>query len=330
VEIARALATGCRVLVLDEPTSSLGREDVERLFALIARFKEQGRAVVYISHFLDEVTRIADRVVVLRDGRIAGSGATVELSANEIVRLMVGRPIDDLFPRSVRQAGEPVLQVDPLVPGSHALTLHRGEIVGIAGLVGAGRTRLLRTIFGLEPGRRSPRDRWRQGIGMLSEDRKGEGLAVTLTVADNVTMSRLEGLGVGPFLSPSRQSAAVARWIERLGIRTRGPWQPVEELSGGNQQKVAFARLLHHGVEIMILDEPTRGIDVSSKAEIYALIDQWVSEKKSVLMVSSYLPELLGVCDRIAVMRRGRLGPARPVQEWDEDSLVMAATGAGE
>ena len=330
VEIARALVSGSRVLVLDEPTSTLGGEDVERLFSLIARLKAQQHAIVYISHFIEEVTRISDRVVVLRDGEVAGSSATRDIAAAEIVRLMVGQSVDDLYRRSNRLPGEPVLQIDPLLPGSNPLVLHRGEIVGIAGLVGAGRTRLLRTVFGLEPGpySASPRERWKQRIGMLSEDRKGEGLATNLSVADNITLSRLEQLGVGPLVIPSRQAAAVLPWMDRLQVRAQGPRQPVEDLSGGNQQKVAFARLLHHGVDIMLLDEPTRGIDVGSKAQIYALLDQWAAEQKSVLIVSSYLPELLGVCDRIAVMRRGRLGPARPVHEWNEHALMMTATGA--
>jgi ribose transport system ATP-binding protein len=331
VEIARALAAGCRVLVLDEPTSSLGRDDVERLFALIDRLKQQGHAVVYISHFIEEVARISDRVVVLRDGRVAGGGRTGSLAADAIVRLMIGRSVDELYPRSVRRAGEPVLHVDPLVPGSHPLVLHRGEIVGIAGLVGAGRTRLLRTIYGLEPvasGR--VRIAAARGAGMLSEDRKGEGLAVTLSVADNMTLSNLADVGRGPFVSPRRQRSVVSSWIERVGIRTSGPSQPVEELSGGNQQKIAFARLLHQDVDVFILDEPTRGIDVGSKAQIYALVDDLVAKNKSVLMVSSYLPELLGLCDRIAVMRRGRLGPAQPASAWTEHSLMTAATGAGD
>jgi ribose transport system ATP-binding protein len=168
-------------------------------------------------------------------------------------------------------------------------------------------------------------------MGMLSEDRGGEGLAAGLSVADNLTGSRLDGLGPGVFVWPSRQDAAAKRWIDRLAIRCAGPRQPVAELSGGNQQKVAVGRLLHHDVDVLILDEPTRGIDVASKAEIYRLIDELVSaggKRKGVLLVSSYLPELLGVCDRIAVMSRGRLGPARPVEEWTEHSLLMDASGA--
>jgi len=343
VEIARALATGCRVLVLDEPTSSLGPADVRALFDLIGRLKARGIAIVYISHFIDEVTAVSDRFVVLRDGRNVGDGVTAATSAAEIVEMMVGRTLDDLYPRGARAAGEPVLQLDRVVPGSATLTLHRGEILGIAGLLGSGRTRLVRAIFGLEPvmsgaivvgmyaGPATPHDRWRQGMGLLSEDRAGEGLALGLSVADNMTLTRLEPLGPSFTISPSRQLAAASRWIERLGIRCATARQTVAELSGGNQQKVAVARLLHHDVDVLVLDEPTRGIDVASKAQIYALLDELVCgpvDRKAVLLVSSYLPELLGVCDRIAVMSRGRLGPARPVEEWTEHSLLMHASGA--
>jgi ribose transport system ATP-binding protein len=176
----------------------------------------------------------------------------------------------------------------------------------------------------------TPHDRWRQGMGLLSEERAGEGLALGLSVADNLTLTRLAPFGPAFTVMPSRQQAAASRWIDRLGIRCLDPRQTVGELSGGNQQKVAVARLLQHGVDVLVLDEPTRGIDVASKAQIYALIDELVSggDRKAVLLVSSYLPELLGVCDRIAVMSRGRLGPARPVEEWTEHSLLMDASGA--
>jgi ribose transport system ATP-binding protein len=344
VEIARALASGCRVLVLDEPTSSLGHDDARQLFALIDRLKRQGLAIVYISHFIEEVKAVSDRFVVLRDGRNAGEGTTAETPSDRIVALMVGRSVSELYARRARAAADVVLTVDALSPGSATFELRRGEILGIAGLLGAGRTRLLRAIFGLEPvrggritvaaysGAATPADRWRQGMGMLSEDRAGEGLAVGLSVADNVTASRLDGLGPAGLVFPSRQDAAATRWIDRLAIRCGGPHRAVAELSGGNQQKVAIARLLHHDVDVLVLDEPTRGIDVASKAQIYDLVDGLVStaqaSPKAVLLVSSYLPELLGVCDRIAVMSRGRLGPARPVGEWNEHSLLMAASGA--
>ncbi|HET7746452.1 MAG TPA: sugar ABC transporter ATP-binding protein, partial [Vicinamibacteria bacterium] len=343
VEIARALAVGCRVLVLDEPTSSLGREDVRRLFAVVERLKRQGVSIVYVSHFLEEVKAVSDRFVVLRDGRNAGEGATAGATPATIASLMVGRRLDDLYPRTPRTVGEAVLEVEALRPGDATFTLHRGEILGIAGLLGAGRTRLLRTLFGLEPvragrvrlgayaGPASPERRWADGMGMLSEDRKGEGLALGLPVADNLTLSRLRGLGPGALVLPARRDRAARLWIDRLGIRGR-PSQPVQQLSGGNQQKVALARLLHHDVDVLVLDEPTRGIDVASKAQVYALLDALVSTAapgtpRAVLLVSSYLPELLGLCDRIAVMCRGRLGPARPAAEWDEHGLVLAAAG---
>ena len=345
VEIARALAVGCRVLVLDEPTSSLAQDDARRLFALLARLKAQGHAIVYISHFLEEVKQVSDRFVVLRDGRNAGGGRTAEASPRDIVAMMVGSAVGEVYPRSARRRGEPVLELEGLGHGSVPLRLHRGEVVGIAGLLGAGRTHLLRSVFGLEPvragrlrvkaveGFRSPARRWRQGVGLLSEDRKDEGLALGLSVADNVTLPRWAGLGPGPLVLPRAQEAATARLIERIGIRCRGPRQPVRELSGGNQQKVAVARLLHDDVDVLLLDEPTRGIDVASKAQVYALVDALVAEPgegrpaRAALLVSSYFPELLGLCDRIAVMCRRRLGEARPAAELDEHRLILEAAG---
>jgi ribose transport system ATP-binding protein len=343
VELARALAVGCKVLVLDEPTSSLGREDSRRLFDVIAGLKQSGHAIVYISHFIEEVKEVADRIVVLRDGRVAG---TLDRSAppSQVVSLMVGGDVTDLYPRTPRRQGAAILQIERLGDNAADLTLHRGEIVGIAGLLGAGRTRLMRAIFGLEPVRSgrvklgawtsngAPRECWAHGMGMVSEDRKGEGLATGLSVSENLTLSRLNGLGPGAIVLPARQDAAARSWIERLGIRCRDARQAVGQLSGGNQQKVAVARLLHHDVDVLLLDEPTRGIDVASKAQVYALLDRLVSEAthppKAVVLVSSYLPELIGMCDRIAVMRRGRLGPLRAASALDEHRLMMEATGA--
>jgi len=350
VEIARALAIGCRVLVLDEPTSSLTQQDVERLFEIIGRLKQQGKAIVYISHFIEEVKRVADEVTVLRDGRAVGKSDVDDITIDEIVALMVGRQVEQLYPRSGRQAGEVILEIEDLAgvenPKSASLELHRGEVLGIAGLVGAGRTELLRSMFGLEPVKRgrirlgvyagpaSPVRRWMQGAGLLSEDRKEEGLAVSLSVADNVTLSKLKGFGPLGLVLPSRQDKATRRWLERLDIRCLGPRQSVSSLSGGNQQKVALARLLQHDVDVLLLDEPTRGIDVAAKALVYKLINALATgspaegrEPKAVLMVSSYLPELMGVCDRVAVMCRGRLGPTRRIDEVNEHNLMLEATG---
>jgi ribose transport system ATP-binding protein len=340
VEIARAIAIGCRVLVLDEPTSSLSKDDIPRLFELVRRLSGQGHAIIYISHFLEEVKQISDRFLVLRDGKTVGGGLTTQASTEQIVSLMVGRKVEDLYPRSGRAAGEIILNIENLSgvqkPKSASLQLRRREVLGIAGLVGAGRTELLRTIFGLDrvksgairvalfQGPASPSLRWDQRVGMVSEDRKTEGLALDLSVADNLTLSNLPSL-----VLPSDQKTSAQNWVNRLDIRCRNPSQKVRDLSGGNQQKVALARLLHHDVDVLLLDEPTRGIDVGSKAEIYRIIDQLASSGKAILMVSSYLPELLGVCDRIAVMHRGTLGPARPARVLDEHRIMLEATGAG-
>ncbi|MFQ5628458.1 MAG: sugar ABC transporter ATP-binding protein [bacterium] len=351
VEIARSLALGCRVLVFDEPTSSLPREDIERLFEIIQTLKKQEIAIVYISHFLEEVQQIADRITVLRDGKAVNTCTATATTPADIVRDMVGRNISELYPRSNRQAGEPVLVLHQLAglkkPDDASLVLHRGEVFGICGLVGAGRTELVRAIFGLDPvksgeievmsfvGSASPCKRWQQGAGMLSEDRKEEGLASNLSVAENMTLTKLRDLGPLNLIVPKQQNTAAQNWIELLNIRCQSPVQKIGALSGGNQQKAAFARLLHHDVDILLLDEPTRGIDVAAKAKIYALIDALAAGKdgkngkkpKAILLVSSYLPELLGICDRIAVIARGRLGPAKHVDAWDEHELMLAATG---
>ncbi len=344
VEIARSLAqSDTRVLILDEPTSSLSDHDVRRLFAAIRRLRDRGLSVIYISHVLEEVQAIADRFTVLRDGATVGTGAVDGTPASDIVRMMAGRQLDELFPRSPHTPGDTILEFTDVggmaKPDSASLAVRRGEVVGIGGLVGAGRTELLRVIFGLDPVRRgtvrvaswtgwaTPRRRLSQGVGFASEDRKGEGLALAMSVADNITLSKLAGLGPGPFVVPARQRAAANRWADRLRVRCHDTSQKVRELSGGNQQKVAIARLLHHDVDVYLLDEPTRGIDVGSKAEIYGLIDKLALSGKAVLLVSSYLPELLGVCDRISVMHRGRLGPARQSAELTEHAVLMEATG---
>jgi ribose transport system ATP-binding protein len=254
---------------------------------------------------------------------------------------MAGRAIASAYPRSPRTPGDIVISARALagrvLPIDATFELRRGEVLGIAGIVGAGRTELLRAIFGLDPVRRgelkvgavlgpaSPSRRLTQGVGFASEDRKGEGLALSLSVADNLTLSKLGSSGLG---LPARARSAASHWIAELAIQCSGPDQPVAELSGGNQQKVQLARLLHHDVDILLLDEPTRGIDVASKAEIARLCDEFASRGKAILLVSSWLPELLGMADRIAVMNRGHLGTARPSVECDAASLLGEAVGA--
>jgi ribose transport system ATP-binding protein len=351
VEIARALAqSSCRVLILDEPTSSLASAEVESLFALLRKLRGEGVSVLYVSHFLDEVKAIADAYTVLRDGRTVGAGRMKGTEPAALVEKMAGRAVETLFPRSPRSFGEVALDVSDLAGAPRGarppafrparVAVRRGEVLGLAGLVGAGRTELLRGIFGLDAvasgkvtvgawvGPSSPARSLAHGVGMLSEDRKGEGLATALSIADNLTLSSLERLGRFGLVSGARQRAASAHWIAELSVKCAGPSQRVRDLSGGNQQKVALARLLYHDVDVLLLDEPTRGIDVGSKAQIYALVDRLALAGKAVLWVSSYLPELLGVCDRVAVMRRGELGPARPAAELTEHSVLLEATGS--
>ncbi len=344
VEVARALVSESRVIVFDEPTSSLSERDAERLFGVIRRLRDRGLAIVYISHFLEEVQNVADRFTVLRDGRSVASGLMADVTLEDLIHAMVGRDLSELFPQVPHERGEPVLTLTGLagdrLPRRADLTLHRGEILGIAGLVGAGRTEMLRAVFGLDPVRSGrvqvagidhlgsrPHDRIKQGLGLLSEDRKGEGLALARSIEDNLTLSALSPYSRLGWLNLRRRRASAALWIDRLRVRAQGPAQTVESLSGGNQQKVALGRLLHQEADILLLDEPTRGVDVGSKAEIYRLIGDLAARGRAVLMVSSYLPELLGVCDRIAVMCRGQLSDARPVSSWTEHEIMSVATG---
>lgn len=339
VEIARALVTQCQILILDEPTSSLTRADAERLFQVMRNLKKRNIAIIYISHFLEEIKNIADRFTVLRDGRTVGKGDIKNTPTSDIVHKMVGRHVEDLFPKSTHTPQETLLNLNALaskpLPENVSLALHRGEVFGIAGLVGAGRTELLRALFGLAPiqngtisfasytGYAPPHQRLQQGMGLLSENRKNEGLAQSLSVADNLSLSALPKFP----LTQNKLTQTVQRWIAPLNLRVTHPTQPISTLSGGNQQKVAIARLLHHDVDVLLLDEPTRGIDIASKADIYRIIDQLAQQGKAILVVSSYLPELLGICDRIAVMHRGKLGPAHNAAQCTEHSLMAEATG---
>lgn len=353
VEIARSIASGCRILIFDEPTSSLTQDDMEKLFRLIRTLRDHGRSIIYISHFLEEVKAVSDRFAVLRDGCSIGDGNTVDTGTDRMAAMMVGREISDLYPRSPRLQGDPLLTLDhvqaPPRLRNVSLTLHRGEVLGIAGLVGAGRTELLRAVMGLDPiiegrinvdGRAligSVHERWNEGLGMISENRKEEGLALNLSITDNLTLTALHARGPIGLLSPARLSRDAQQQAAALQLKYRSVQAPVQSLSGGNQQKVAIGRLLHHGSDVLLMDEPTRGIDIGSKAEIYKLIDQLTLgdpehgiPPKAVLMVSSYLPELLGVCDRIAVMCKGVLGAPKPVEEWSEHSIMLEATGLEE
>jgi ribose transport system ATP-binding protein len=345
VEIARACASGAKVLILDEPTSSLGRHDVDNLFRIIARLAEQGVALIYISHFLEECRTVAKRYLVLRDGRSVGDGDLAAIDNAGIIRLMVGREVTELYPRSPRPLGEPLLAVNGITgprgkPRAVSFSVRRGEIFGVAGLIGSGRTETLRSIFGLDRAAAgqvtvsnhpltfgNPGFSLRNGLGLLSENRKEEGLLLTRDLADNFTLSRLDTVASHGFVSRPRQLAAAQALIQRLDVRAKSAAQPVGQLSGGNQQKVAFGRLLHQNADVLLLDEPTRGIDVGAKAVLYRQMLEIAQQGKAVLMVSSYLPELLGMCDTIGVMCRGELVAVRPRDQWDEHSLLTAALG---
>lgn len=348
VEIARALMSDAEIIIMDEPTSSLSAEDTKALFNAIRSLRETGISIIYISHFLEEVTEIADSYTVLRDGEAVGTGCIADTDMMQLIELMIGRTLTEMFPRVEHRLGERLIGVEGLagtsLPRGVSFELRRGEILGIAGLVGAGRSETVRRVFGLDRARAgvlsmgkhrplrlqsmTPRRALSMKIDLLSENRKEEGLATGMTLMANTTLStlpRFAGLGGWGFLNPRKEKAAVSRWIRELGIRCAGPNQPVSALSGGNQQKVALARMLEQDGDVVLLDEPTRGIDVGSKIEIYRLIGQLAGQGKGVILISSYLPELLGICDSLAVMHRGRLSSVKPVSEWTEHTVMRVA-----
>ncbi|MCC6508706.1 MAG: sugar ABC transporter ATP-binding protein [Pirellulaceae bacterium] len=344
VEIARGLVSEARVMIFDEPTSSLSRHDVGRLFAILERLKQQGMAIIYISHFLEEVRQVAKNYVVLRDGQTAGAGSLDKRSDDELVSMMIGRSVDNLFPKVPHQLGPTVLKVENLTgqkaPLDTSFELRRGEILGLFGLIGAGRTETLRCLLGLDnslqghvtvgnarPAAR-PNARMQAGLGLVSEDRKSEGLAQPLSIADNLTLSALGRYSRGGLLRLGERRRAVSDWMTRLSVKARDPEQQINQLSGGNQQKVAIARVLHQAAEILLLDEPTRGIDVGTKAEIYRLMGALASQGKSIIFVSSYLPELLAVCDSVGVMSRGKLREIRAADDWTENEVLSVAIAA--
>ena len=346
VEVARAVLGEARVVIFDEPTSSLPREDAAALFAVIRRLAARGAAVVYISHHLEEVREVCDDYAVLRDGESVGAGELKDVTDGDLVRLMAGREVGDLFPRVDRTPGEVLLKIDGVtgaggVPAGVGLEVRRGEVLGLSGLIGAGRTELLRAVYGLaavRSGRVSVNGRplsggagrrLGRGLGLVSEDRATEGLMLGRTVAENATLGRLAPFSRLGLLPPAGPRRAAAGLIDRLGVKTAGPDQPVGALSGGNQQKVALARLLHQKSDVWLLDEPTRGIDVAAKRDVYAAIGEAAANGAAVLFASSYLPELLAVCDRVAVMRRGRVAAVRPAGDWTAESAVAAAAGGG-
>ncbi|WP_199033278.1 sugar ABC transporter ATP-binding protein [Ralstonia sp. ASV6] len=352
IEIARALASACRVLILDEPTAMLSAHESATLFTRIDALRREGVAIIYISHRLDELARIADRIVVLRDGKLMTDAPAATVTQDALIQAMVGRDItaSSEGERAAREPwqgdGSPALRVTGLTraPAVREVSFEvaPGEIFGIAGLVGAGRTELLRLIFGadradagtieagspLKPVRiQSPGDAVRQGISLLTEDRKDEGLMLGLPIATNIALGNMPGVTTRGWLQPARERALAQRHIDALRIRCAGPEQPVGELSGGNQQKVAIARWLERDTPVLLFDEPTRGVDVGAKFDIYALLDALAARGKALVVVSSDLRELMQLCDRIGVMRAGRLTHIFQRGGWSQDALLAAAFG---
>jgi ribose transport system ATP-binding protein len=346
VEIGRALMSEARLVIMDEPTSSLSATDTQALFAVIQKLKAQGISVIYISHFLEEVQQICDHFTILRDGETIVSGDMKTTTLPQIIQAMVGRKVEEMYPENTHTLGDTVLEVSDLkgvkLPDGISFRLRKGEILGIGGLIGAGRSETVRSLFGLQTtdngevsiaGKPKIKAYWlsparalEQGLNLLSENRKEEGLALNLSITANLTFSALQQYATFGVLHLKKEQETAGIFADRLQIKRNSTEQPARSLSGGNQQKICIARLLHHGSEILFLDEPTRGIDVGSKAEIYKIIHQLAAQGKSIVMISSYLPELLGVCDTLAVMHRGKLSAVKPVSEWQEDKIMQFAT----
>ena len=345
VEIAKALAIEAKVLILDEPTATLAEKEIEGLFEVIRELISRGISILYISHRLDEIFRIADRVTVMRDGKVVNTVPASELDEEKLVRLMVGREVGNLYPKPEAEIGDVVLRVSGISRGTVlqdcSFEVHSGEILGFAGLVGAGRTELARAVFGADPvdsgaveleGEevriKDPQTAIEAGIGYLTEDRKGEGLALQLGVAQNITLAHVP-VRAG-FLDLGAERRTARRRRDELNIRTPSIRRRVQVLSGGNQQKVVVAKWLETRAKVLFFDEPARGIDVGAKAEMFGLIGNLAEEGRAIVLISSYLPELLNMCDRILVMREGQVAGTLSREEFSEERVIALATGAKE
>lgn len=346
VEIAKALTYQSKILIMDEPTASLTELEINQLFRIIRELKKRGIGIVYISHRLQEIYEIGDRVTILRDGKHIATGEVKDFSVDKLVRLMVGREVQDLYEHSPASPGEEVLSVKNLSSKTNGLTeininLCKGEIVGLAGLVGSGRTELARVIFQLDKhesgeifyfGEKltnlSPKSVVDNGLGLLPEDRKRQGLALILSVAENTVMASLHNLFPSHIIRSKDECRAVDKYIHDLHIKTPGRNRSVQYLSGGNQQKVVLAKWLCTNSEILIFDEPTRGIDVGSKAEIHAFMNEFVNRGGSILMISSELSEVIGMSDRIYVMRQGKIVAEVSRAEATQEKIMSYAFGA--
>lgn len=345
VEIARSLWRRCRILILDEPTAALASAEVDLLFAQVRRLRSEGAAVLYISHRLEEILSLADRVSVLRDGHRVATQPTTAVSIDQIIHLMVGRPLEPNAFWQSRKPGAVALSVRGLCAGDRvrevSFEVRQGEIVGLAGLMGAGRTETLRALFGADPmtagsvhlhGQsvpariRSPRDAVRLGLALVTEDRKSQGLLLPWSLGKNLTLTALNQVShFGGWIRGLQEGQAAGDWMQRLGIRAHSVRQIVAELSGGNQQKVVFAKWLWRECSILLFDEPTRGIDVGARFEIYRLMHHLAGQGKALVVVSSDLKELMATCDRIMVMSAGRIAATFDRGDWTQDAIMAAA-----
>jgi rhamnose transport system ATP-binding protein len=330
VQIARALVNESRVLILDEPTASLSQRECAELFRIARKLRDSGCALLFISHRFDEIFELADRYAVFRDGMSVGEGELANTTRDELIRLMVGRPVDQLFPKQEPQFGEPILRVEGLGRAGEfeniSFTLRRGEILGIYGLVGAGRTELAEVLFGMRQADRGVTS-GAADIALVPEDRQSQGSILPFSIASNIALPNLAALAPRGWYPAHRESELARQWIDKLGIKARGPEQPVQDLSGGNQQKVVLAKWLARKPGVLILDEPTKGIDVGAKAAVHAVTSEFACAGNGVILISSELPEILGMSDRVLVMRRGRLSGEFARAEATGENLLRAASG---
>ncbi len=343
VEIAKALSLDSKILLMDEPTSSLTIQEAERLFKVIRRLREDGVAIIFISHRLEEVFELTDRVTVLRDGKYIGTKGTEELTTQEVIRMMVGRSMDELYPKKEVKIGNPLLEVKNLTRQGEfsdiSFSVREGEILGIAGLVGAGRTEMARAIFGItspDGGEirladqrlkiKNPRDALRAGIAYLPEDRQDHGLVLAMDLSQNTTISILDRFKYN-LLDKKQEREITEKYIELLSIRTSGCTQLARNLSGGNQQKVVLAKWMATEPRLLILDEPTRGVDVQAKAAVHTLIGELAEQGLGIIIISSELPEVLGISDRILVMHEGKIAAEFMRDEATQELILQAAIG---
>lgn len=346
LEIIKAISNNAQIIVMDEPTSAITQKEVDMLFQKIADLKAQGVSIIYISHKMDEVFRIADDITVLRDGTVVESHPADELDIDKVIALMVGRKMENVYPKEKVALGEKVLEVKKLYSAGTfediSFHIRRGEIIGFAGLVGAGRTELMRSIFGLDgytsgkiikDGKeleiRKAADSIRNEIVMLSEDRRRYGILPVRSVRENTSISSLEKVIYNGFAHEKKERTLVNQYFKKMNVRTPSLETAIQSLSGGNQQKVLLAKWMMRNPDVMILDEPTRGIDVGAKFEIYKLMTEMAKDEKAVIMVSSELPELIGMCDRIYVMNQGRITGELQQEEFSQETIMKYATGSG-